>query len=351
MGGGNYLARLAAGTVTAKDAITGLPIVGLPQVPVVTTAPVALRRDDSTRPDDSQRSRRDDDSSRRDRQDGQDRPRNGRDDRDAERGRRGDDRGDDRSKAADNRGNRQDDRGENKRDNASQKDDSRQVERWKDNSWQNKNDDKYKNDRGNNDRYKNDDRWQGNGSSYYTQGGDGFGNDASGKAKQLGNNRSVGKDEKPGPTDGKTVHFTEGVTPATSRISLKTLFGGFGTLDFCWVPPPGDRADGAELAYVKFAAQSSAEAAMAAVNSGQIFLDGVALKAEYRATSQQYNSTYRIFEAKGSNLMNSREMMQQEIANRRRAAGGGGGGGRNRSRSRGGNRGKKKRSSSSSSSS
>jgi hypothetical protein len=98
-------------------------------------------------------------------------------------------------------------------------------------------------------------------------------------------------------------------------MTLKALFSQFGEVTACWIPPLEDR--GKVNAYVKFGSAVAAETAMEAVTSGSFFMDGVAVKANWRHTKAEFKSTYRDFEAKGSNLMTSREMMQQVAAARR----------------------------------
>eukprot|EP00927_Polykrikos_kofoidii_P063582 TRINITY_DN58422_c0_g1_i1.p2 TRINITY_DN58422_c0_g1~~TRINITY_DN58422_c0_g1_i1.p2 ORF type:complete len:200 (-),score=41.21 TRINITY_DN58422_c0_g1_i1:157-756(-) len=109
------------------------------------------------------------------------------------------------------------------------------------------------------------------------------------------------------------LDLTQGITEYSSRIALKMLFGQFGEVTACWIPPLEHR--GNERAYVKFATSKAAQAALDAAHQGQLFLDGVCLKAEWRMAPARTQDS-RDFEARGSNLMTSRDLMRQEAKNR-----------------------------------
>eukprot|EP00403_Amphidinium_massartii_P040981 CAMPEP_0178443272 /NCGR_PEP_ID=MMETSP0689_2-20121128/38775_1 /TAXON_ID=160604 /ORGANISM="Amphidinium massartii, Strain CS-259" /LENGTH=183 /DNA_ID=CAMNT_0020067205 /DNA_START=60 /DNA_END=608 /DNA_ORIENTATION=+ len=135
------------------------------------------------------------------------------------------------------------------------------------------------------------------------------------------------------------LSLTDGVSELSSRLAVKMLFTQFGEVAACWLPPIDAR--GKEFAYVRFNTETAAEAAMEAAQSGQLYLDGVRLKAEWRAQEGEHRSSdaqdhdrqpvhssivrsrnNRDFDAKGSNLETSRELMLRE-QKARQAAGGG----------------------------
>uniref|UniRef100_A0A7S1RR79 RRM domain-containing protein n=1 Tax=Alexandrium catenella TaxID=2925 RepID=A0A7S1RR79_ALECA len=105
------------------------------------------------------------------------------------------------------------------------------------------------------------------------------------------------------------LDLTQGITEYSSRIALKMLFGQFGEVTACWIPPLEHR--GSERAYVKFNTAKAAQAALDASNAGQLYLDGVNLKAEWRLAAARTQDS-RDFEARGSNLMTSRDLMRAE---------------------------------------
>lgn len=110
------------------------------------------------------------------------------------------------------------------------------------------------------------------------------------------------------------LDLTEGITEYSSRISLKMLFGQFGVVSACWIPPLEHR--GTERAYVKFGTEAAAKAALYAAEAGQLYLDGVNLKAQWRMTPSRTQDT-RDFEARGSNLMTSRDLMRASVRGRK----------------------------------
>mmetsp|Transcript_146 Transcript_146/g.393 ORF Transcript_146/g.393 Transcript_146/m.393 type:complete len:223 (-) Transcript_146:77-745(-) len=122
------------------------------------------------------------------------------------------------------------------------------------------------------------------------------------------------------------LDLTHGITEFSSRIALKMLFCQFGEVTACWIPPLEHRNQ--ERAYVKFATNMAAQAALDAANAGQLFLDGVPLGAQWRMQPARTQDS-RDFEARGSNLMTSRDLMRAERkALMEKGGGGGGGGGR-----------------------
>jgi len=98
-----------------------------------------------------------------------------------------------------------------------------------------------------------------------------------------------------------------GITEYSSRIALKMLFSQFGEVTACWIPPLESRRN--ERAYVKFGTTKAAQAALDAAMGGQLYLDGVCLRAEWRLAPARTQDT-RDFEARGSNLMTSRDLMR-----------------------------------------
>mmetsp|Transcript_21158 Transcript_21158/g.46654 ORF Transcript_21158/g.46654 Transcript_21158/m.46654 type:complete len:205 (+) Transcript_21158:78-692(+) len=112
------------------------------------------------------------------------------------------------------------------------------------------------------------------------------------------------------------LNLTSGITEYSSRIALKMLFGQFGEVTACWIPPLEARRN--ELAYVKFNTAAAAQAALDAASAGQLYLDGVCLKAEWRMAPARTQDS-RDFEARGSNLMTSRDLMRQEAKERLKA--------------------------------
>eukprot|EP00933_Yihiella_yeosuensis_P045714 TRINITY_DN41121_c0_g1_i1.p1 TRINITY_DN41121_c0_g1~~TRINITY_DN41121_c0_g1_i1.p1 ORF type:complete len:241 (-),score=43.91 TRINITY_DN41121_c0_g1_i1:188-910(-) len=129
-------------------------------------------------------------------------------------------------------------------------------------------------------------------------------------------------------TKTTAIDLTEGITEYSSRIALKMLFGQFGEVTACWIPPLEHR--GSERSYVKFGTTKAAQAAIDAAASGNLFLDGVKLGAEWRLAPARTQDT-RDFEARGSNLHTSRDLMRAQVRgkgggrdNRDARAGGGG---------------------------
>jgi len=80
-----------------------------------------------------------------------------------------------------------------------------------------------------------------------------------------------------------TVEIVAGTSERTSRLSLKRAMSAFGEVDACHM---GDRAvmgdRFTEFPIVRFKIQSSADAALAALKAGQVFLDGMQLQGEWR---------------------------------------------------------------------
>mmetsp|Transcript_147915 Transcript_147915/g.368575 ORF Transcript_147915/g.368575 Transcript_147915/m.368575 type:complete len:654 (+) Transcript_147915:133-2094(+) len=82
------------------------------------------------------------------------------------------------------------------------------------------------------------------------------------------------------PVKGVELEVTEGITEHSSRVALKGVFQNFGDVVACWVPPIDRRA--VDRASVRFGNATSAEAAKQACDSGQVFLQGLPVKVDYR---------------------------------------------------------------------
>jgi len=80
-----------------------------------------------------------------------------------------------------------------------------------------------------------------------------------------------------------TLEITEGITEHSNRVALKGVFQAFGDVLACWVPPVDRR--GLDNASVRFAAQSSADAAKQACDNGQVFFQGIPVKVIFRTGS------------------------------------------------------------------
>ncbi|CAE7208062.1 unnamed protein product [Symbiodinium pilosum] len=133
------------------------------------------------------------------------------------------------------------------------------------------------------------------------------------------------------PAGTTALDLVQGITEYSSRIALKMLFQQFGEVTACWIPPLEHRSN--ERAYVKFGTTKAAQAAFEASQAGQLFLDGVSLKAEWRMAPARTQDA-RDFEARGSNLMTSRDLMRAQMR-------GGGKGGSGRDDRGGGGKGRR----------
>mmetsp|Transcript_53096 Transcript_53096/g.84472 ORF Transcript_53096/g.84472 Transcript_53096/m.84472 type:complete len:208 (+) Transcript_53096:166-789(+) len=81
--------------------------------------------------------------------------------------------------------------------------------------------------------------------------------------------------------NGLTLEITDGITEHANRVALKGVFSAFGDVLACWVPPIDRR--GVDNASVRFAVAQSAESAKAACDAGQVFFQGLPLKAKWRS--------------------------------------------------------------------
>lgn len=140
-----------------------------------------------------------------------------------------------------------------------------------------------------------------------------------------------------------SLDLTSGITEYSSRIALKMMFAQFGEVGACWIPPIENR--GKERAFVKFNRPEAAQSALDACSGGQIFLDGVKVTAEWRLAPGKTQDS-RDFDAKGSNLFTSRDLMRERAIEgqreRERDGGRDGRDGRRRSRSRSRSRSRKR---------
>jgi len=76
------------------------------------------------------------------------------------------------------------------------------------------------------------------------------------------------------------LEVAEGITEHSSRVALKGVFQNFGDVVACWVPPIDRRHQ--DRASVRFGNAQSAEAAKAACDQGQVYLQGMVLKVDWR---------------------------------------------------------------------
>jgi len=82
------------------------------------------------------------------------------------------------------------------------------------------------------------------------------------------------------PLKGVELEVTDGITEHSSRVALKGVFQNFGDVVACWVPPIDRR--GVDRASVRFGNAASAEAAKTACDAGQVFLQGLPVKVNWR---------------------------------------------------------------------
>lgn len=76
------------------------------------------------------------------------------------------------------------------------------------------------------------------------------------------------------------MEVLEGITEHSSRVALKGVFANFGDVVACWVPPVDRRL--MDKASVRFSSSESAEAAKNACDAGQVFLQGMMVKVNWR---------------------------------------------------------------------
>eukprot|EP00931_Biecheleriopsis_adriatica_P001569 TRINITY_DN101962_c0_g1_i1.p1 TRINITY_DN101962_c0_g1~~TRINITY_DN101962_c0_g1_i1.p1 ORF type:complete len:188 (+),score=42.06 TRINITY_DN101962_c0_g1_i1:51-614(+) len=85
-----------------------------------------------------------------------------------------------------------------------------------------------------------------------------------------------------------TIEIIEGCTERSSRLGLKKAMQVYGEIDACHM---GDRAvmgdNFTEYPLVRFKSQTAADNAYQALKAGQVFLDGVPLKGEWRGGTRR----------------------------------------------------------------
>mmetsp|Transcript_87446 Transcript_87446/g.183018 ORF Transcript_87446/g.183018 Transcript_87446/m.183018 type:complete len:638 (-) Transcript_87446:90-2003(-) len=84
----------------------------------------------------------------------------------------------------------------------------------------------------------------------------------------------------PPPAKGVELEVVDGITEHSSRVALKGVFQMFGDVVACWVPPIDRRH--VDKASIRFGNATAAEAAKQACDAGQVFLQGLPLKVDYR---------------------------------------------------------------------
>jgi len=121
------------------------------------------------------------------------------------------------------------------------------------------------------------------------------------------------------PVERTCLSLVQGITDFSKRVHVKDLFEKFGELHACWLPPVGRRCGG-EFGYIKFKRESSAEEACTACNRGLVDLWGVKLGVEWRMTPTNDVQHDHDFDAKGSNLLSSRDLYRQQLMSGRAKA-------------------------------
>ncbi|KAF4703844.1 40S ribosomal protein S3-1, partial [Perkinsus olseni] len=111
--------------------------------------------------------------------------------------------------------------------------------------------------------------------------------------------------EAPRDAQQNAIDIVAGLTPAANRIGLKQVFQKYGDITVCWLPPVDKRNEMA--AYIRYERSDSAKAALAACDSGEVVLNGIPLKAEYRSRGQaSASSAYAARERGGYNRSGKR---------------------------------------------
>eukprot|EP00933_Yihiella_yeosuensis_P050381 TRINITY_DN48178_c0_g1_i1.p2 TRINITY_DN48178_c0_g1~~TRINITY_DN48178_c0_g1_i1.p2 ORF type:complete len:188 (-),score=23.65 TRINITY_DN48178_c0_g1_i1:176-739(-) len=142
-----------------------------------------------------------------------------------------------------------------------------------------------------------------------------------------------------------TIEIIDGVHAGTTRLSLKTQLERFGEIDICH--KIGDPRE--DTPWVRFRDGSSAQNALDAIDKGDVLIDGVAIKAQWRGRKGPDNrgrdgdrggngrrGPARNVDRERDVGGTSRDLFLEQQRNR--GGGGGGRGGRSRSRSGGRNR-------------
>lgn len=98
------------------------------------------------------------------------------------------------------------------------------------------------------------------------------------RGRNSGWNRGDNPRPKLDSTQMRTIHITGGLSEQTTRLWLKKQMEKFGRVEICHT---GNRhSPTAELPWVRFAGQTSADAAMEAVKAGTLIIDGTMIQAE-----------------------------------------------------------------------
>mmetsp|Transcript_95991 Transcript_95991/g.275564 ORF Transcript_95991/g.275564 Transcript_95991/m.275564 type:complete len:627 (-) Transcript_95991:154-2034(-) len=125
------------------------------------------------------------------------------------------------------------------------------------------------------------------------------------------------------PVKGVELEVTEGITEHSSRVALKGVFQNFGDVVACWVPPIDRRH--VDRASVRFGNAASAEAAKASCDAGQVFLQGLPVKVDFRMGGGRRVGNSDLGESGNKNDEGKARAIMDESANN---GGGGGGGGK-----------------------
>ncbi|EEQ98229.1 hypothetical protein Pmar_PMAR002048 [Perkinsus marinus ATCC 50983] len=111
--------------------------------------------------------------------------------------------------------------------------------------------------------------------------------------------------EAPRDAQQNAIDIVAGLTPAANRIGLKQVFQKYGDITVCWLPPVDKRNEMA--AYIRYENSDCAKAALAACDSGEVVLNGIPLKAEYRSRgASSASSAYAARERGGYNRSGKR---------------------------------------------
>eukprot|EP00747_Dinoflagellata_sp_TGD_P197225 gnl/TRDRNA2_/TRDRNA2_68351_c0_seq1.p3 gnl/TRDRNA2_/TRDRNA2_68351_c0~~gnl/TRDRNA2_/TRDRNA2_68351_c0_seq1.p3 ORF type:complete len:158 (-),score=17.06 gnl/TRDRNA2_/TRDRNA2_68351_c0_seq1:300-773(-) len=79
-----------------------------------------------------------------------------------------------------------------------------------------------------------------------------------------------------------TITITEGVSVSTSRLSLKAQMDRFGEIDVCHMGSRTNPED--EPPWIRFKDPQACERAVEAINRGEVYVDGIPIKATVRNT-------------------------------------------------------------------
>mmetsp|Transcript_128 Transcript_128/g.357 ORF Transcript_128/g.357 Transcript_128/m.357 type:complete len:151 (-) Transcript_128:83-535(-) len=85
---------------------------------------------------------------------------------------------------------------------------------------------------------------------------------------------------------GTMLDVIEGVTPLTNRQQFKATFANFGEVIDCFNPrSQEEKRRAGEFPYIRYRSSYAAEAALAACESGIVFLDGRLVRARWRQSA------------------------------------------------------------------